>query len=86
MEARTLGDIQRDLEAAAERRAALWKELSLAHDPDQAAEVEELTERIESLWSEARIARSRARFGAPEAIIARARAEERLEREYAKVA
>jgi hypothetical protein len=86
METRTLSEIQRDLEATAERRAALWKELSIAHDLEKAAEIERLTQQIESLWSEARVARSRARFGSPEAIVARARAEERLEREYAKVA
>jgi hypothetical protein len=86
MEVRTLREIQLDLEAAAERRAVLWKELSNVHEPEKAAEIEALTQRIEALWTEARAARTRVRFGEPAAIIARARAEERLEREYAKVA
>ena len=86
METRTLHEIQRELDHATERRAALWKELSEAHDPEKASEIESLSERIEALWREARVARTRARFGAQEAIIARARADERLEREYAKVA
>jgi hypothetical protein len=51
-----------------------------------AAEVEELTKRIQALWTEARVARTRARFGSPDTIIARARAEERLERDHQKVA
>jgi predicted nucleic acid-binding Zn-ribbon protein len=86
METRTLSEIQSELDAATERRAELWKELSAGHDPEKAAEVERLTERIEALWDESRAARTRARFGEPGAIIARARADERLEREYAKVA
>jgi hypothetical protein len=86
METRTLREIQLDIDEAAERRIDLWKELSEAHDPEKAAEVERLNERIETLWTEARVARTRARFGSPDAIIARARADERLEREYAKVA
>ena len=86
METRTLHDIQLDLDAATDRRAALWKALAVTHDPEWAAEVDSLTQRIQALWSEARAARTRARFGEPTAIIARARADERLEREYAKVA
>jgi hypothetical protein len=83
---RTLRDIERELEEAAEQRTALWKGLSEGRDAARSAQIEELTRRIEALWAEARAARTRARFGAPEAIIARARADERLEREYAKVA
>ena len=86
METRTLREIQLEIDAAAERRTVLWKELSEAHDSEKAGEIERLNERIEALWNEARVARTRARFGSPDAIIARARADERLEREYAKVA
>ena len=65
----------------------LWKELAeTGADEARSAEIATLSERIESLFQEARIVRSRTRFGAQEAIIARARAEERLERELAKVA
>jgi hypothetical protein len=86
MKTRTLGDIQLELEASADRRASLWKELAASHDPEKAAEIDRLTRHIEELWSEARAARTRVRFGEPAEIIARARADERLEREYAKVA
>lgn len=86
METRNLTEIQRELEEATERRTALWKELSKAHDDEIAAEVDRISERIDALWTEARVARTRARFGSPDSILSRARAEERLEREYAKVA
>lgn len=86
MSTRTLTEIKRELEQATERRITLWHELSLAADEDKAAEVARLTERIERLWDEARAARTRERFGEQAAIIKRARAEERLDRELAKVA
>jgi hypothetical protein len=84
---RTLNDIRQELDEASARRTELWKQLS-ENGPDEArsAEVATLSERIEALFQEARIAKSRTRFGAQEAIIARARAEERLDRELAKVA
>ena len=84
---RTLNDIKLELDAAAARRAELWKRLSdTGADEAASAEVAELSERIEALFQEARIVKSRARFGEQAAIIARARAEERLDRELAKVA
>jgi hypothetical protein len=86
METRNISEIQRELEEATERRTALWKELSKDHDPAIAGEIDRLSEQIEALWKEARVARTRARFGSPDVILSRARAEERLEREYAKVA
>jgi hypothetical protein len=86
MEPRSLSEIKRELEAATERRTALWQELSIAADPEKKAEVARLNERIEALWTEARAARNRQRFGPKERIVARARAEERLERDLAKVA
>jgi hypothetical protein len=86
MEERTLDEIKRELEAATERRTALWHELSIESDPEKIAEIAELNERIESLWSDARAARTRERFGAQETILKRARAEERLERDLPKVA
>lgn len=86
METRTLSQIKHELDEATERRSALWHELSIAADPDKAAEVARLNERVEALWTEARAARNRERFGPKELIIARARANERLERDLAKVA
>jgi hypothetical protein len=84
---RTLNDIKQELDQASARRTELWKQLSET-GPDEAisTEVAALSELIESLFQEARVVRNRTRFGAQEAIIARARAEERLDRELAKVA
>lgn len=83
---RTLNEIKQDLSEATERRTALWQELSIAGDAEKVAEVARLNERIEALWTEARAARNEARFGPKERIVARARKEERLERDLAKVA
>lgn len=82
-EPRTLHEIKRELDELTERRARLWHELSTAHDPAKGAEARRLGERIEALWNEARAARTRAVFGPQQAIITRARADERLEREIA---
>ena len=83
---RTVTEIKRELEELAERRAALWHELSVAPNAEIKAEIARLNDRIEKLWSEAREARTRARYGPQEAIVKRARAEERLDRELGKVA
>jgi hypothetical protein len=78
---RTLNDIRRELDEATERRADLWEELSGGFDAVKSAEAAQLTRQIEELWSEARIARARARFGPSEEIITKARAQDRLDRE-----
>jgi hypothetical protein len=84
---RTLIDIKNELAEATERRTELWKQLSaVGADPDLSAEIAAVSGRIESLWQEARTEKTRTRFGAQEAIIARARADERLERELGRVA
>ena len=86
MKIRTLIQIKRELDEATARRADLWHELSLAADSEKAAEVARLNEHIESLWSEARAAQNRERFGSQDEILKRARAEERLERDLRRVA
>jgi hypothetical protein len=78
---RTLSEIRAELDGAVERRAELWHELGEGHDPAKSAEAARLSSKIEGLWAEARAVQARNRFGAPELIQARARAEERLERE-----
>lgn len=83
---RTLDDIKQELQELSEQRTRLWKELSFGADEARSEAIAELNARIDDLWEEARVVKSRVRFGDPTAIIARARAEERLEREYAKVA
>ena len=78
---RTIEQIRDELERAVERRAELWHELSQGVDPEKSAEASELSGRIDDLWAEARALKARASFGPSDAIRARARAEERLERD-----
>ena len=78
---RTLNDIRAELDEAIDRRAELWEELAEQHDPAKVAEAARLSEHIEDLWTESRTVRARLRFGSPELILARARAEDRLDRE-----
>lgn len=82
---RSLDDIQRELEEATARRAQLWKDLSEGRDAQKTAEVDELSGRIEALWNEQRATKAYMRFGDPKTIIARARAEERFDREERKL-
>jgi serine/threonine protein kinase HipA of HipAB toxin-antitoxin module len=78
---RTLREIRQELDRAVERRTRLWEELGAGHDAQKSAEAARLSERINELWAEARRTAARERFGPSEAIIGRARVEERLERE-----
>ncbi len=52
-----------------------------ASTPAKSAEAAELSKQIDELWAEARALRAHDRFGPSDAIRARARAEERLERD-----
>ena len=78
---RTIEDIRKKLERAVERRAELWHDLNEGVDPAKSAEAAELSEQIDELWAEARALRAHDLFGPSDAIRARARAEERLERD-----
>jgi hypothetical protein len=78
---RTITDIRADLDRAIERRAQLWEELARGVDPEKSAEAAELTKKIDDLWAEARALKAHERFGPSEIIRARARTEERLDRE-----
>jgi hypothetical protein len=77
---RSLQEIRTDIEGATARRTELWHILSEGHDPEAAAELEELNERLDELWNEHRQTRATLRHGDREQIIQRARAEERLNR------
>lgn len=77
----TIEDIRTDLDLAIERRARLWEELGSGVDPVKSAEAADLTKVIDDLWAEARALKARERFGDSDLIRARARAEERLDRE-----
>ena len=79
----TLESIHREIDELSERRVELWHELSEGHDGEVQAEVRRLEERLEELWDEQRALRAELRWGDRQKIIARARAEERLERHAA---
>ena len=78
---RTPEDIRAELDRITEERAELWGDLSENHDADKSARAAELSELIEVLWTELRQAQAHARFGPADEIIAKARAEDRLDRE-----
>jgi hypothetical protein len=78
---RDIEEIRAELAAATERRGELWHELGEGVDAEKSAEAARLSGRIEELWAEARAAQVQRHFGPPELIHARARTEERLERE-----
>ena len=77
---RTIEEIRADIESASEHRTELYRALSRGHDPELAAELKDVSTRIEDLWDEQRAVRAELRFGPRENIRKRARAEERLER------
>jgi cell division protein FtsB len=77
---RTIDEIRTELDGATERRSELWHLLSDGHDAALSAELHELEERIAALWDEHRTLRAQAQFGDRDAIIKRARHEERLAR------
>lgn len=74
-------EIREELERAVERRAELWHGLGDGVDPAKSAEAAELSQKIDELWAEARALKAFSTFGPSDAIRARARAEERLERD-----
>jgi hypothetical protein len=80
---RTLEDIHREIDELSERRVGLWHELSEGHDEAVRAEMRNVDERLDALWGEHRQLRATLRWGERDRIIARARAEERLERHAA---
>lgn len=75
-----LDEIHAEIEQASERRAELWNDLSHSYDPTLASELKRLNATLDALWDEQRALRARLRFGDRDAIVARARVEERLER------
>jgi hypothetical protein len=78
---RTPDEIRVELDRATEERAELWGDLSGKHDASKSDRAAELSDLIEELWTELRRAQAYARFGPADEIIARARAEDRLDRE-----
>ena len=80
---RTLENIHQEIDELSERRVELWHELSEGYDASVQAEVHGIEEKLEDLWQEQRQLRAQLRWGDRKRIIARARAEERLERHAA---
>jgi hypothetical protein len=80
---RTLENIHREIDELSDRRIELWHKLSEGYDTKLQAEVRQVEERLEKLWQEQRQLRAELRWGDRQRIIARARAEERLERHAA---
>jgi hypothetical protein len=77
---RTPHEIHVDIDRESERRAELWKRLGEGYDASVSAELKAIDERLAALWEEHRNSRAQLRFGDRTRIVARARAEERLER------
>ena len=76
----TLTEIRQEIDRLSARRVEVMRELSEGFDATLKAEHLELEERIAQLWDEQRQARALVRFGDRDAIIQRARQEERLSR------
>jgi hypothetical protein len=77
---RTLTEIRAEIDSLSDRRLTVMRALSQGYDAALTAEHQELEERIAELWDEQRNARAMLRFGDRDAIIQRARQEERLSR------
>jgi len=75
-----IATIKAEIGEVSERRAELWHRLSDGRNPEVVEQIKALDAKLGSLWNEHRAIRARIRFGEPEQIVKRARAEERLER------
>lgn len=82
---RTTNEIREELDQAIARRVELWNRLAQGSDAETSAELAGLSKTIDELWGEYRASEAQTRFGSPELIHARARAEERLERDSRRV-
>jgi hypothetical protein len=80
---RTLEVIHREIDELSDRRTDLRRRLSSGLDSSVRDEIHDLDEQLGRLWDEHRQLKATMRWGDRERIIARARAEERLERHAA---
>ncbi len=76
----TFSEIHQEIERRSEERAELWHRLSAEYDAGIVADIRRIDAELDRLWDEHRALRARVRFGDRNAIVARARVEERLER------
>ena len=77
---RTPKEIRQDIDRLSDQRADVLHRLSAGHNPELAAEHQRLENEIATLWDEQRHTRAMIRFGDRDAIIQRARHDERLSR------
>jgi hypothetical protein len=75
-----LNGIHAEIDELSARRVKLWHTLSGGRNPAVMEEIKRIDGRLTALWEQHRAERARIRFGEREAIVKRARAEERLER------
>ena len=75
-----MSEIHEEIGRLSEDRAELWHRLSDEYDPEVREEIRAIDAELDKLWDEHRALRARVRFGDRDAIVARARVEERLER------
>jgi len=80
---RTPEEIHREIDELSERRTELWHRLSEGLDSSVKDEIHALDAELDGLWAEYRQLKAQLRWGERDRIIARARAEERLERHAA---
>jgi hypothetical protein len=76
----TIANIHSEIDRLTERRTELWHTLSEGRDPEVVDELKRIEDSLDELWAQHRAERARVRFGERDAIVKRARAEERLER------
>jgi hypothetical protein len=79
-----LATVEAELESAMSRRTELWQEQSMNPAPGLSGELRALSDRINTLWAEARARRATIRGGSRERVLSRVRAEARFEREATK--
>jgi len=77
---RTFDEIHREIDRLSEQRTELYQQLSAEYDSGIVADIRRIDTALDHLWDEHRALRARVRFGDRNAIVARARVEERLER------
>ena len=76
----TFDEIHQEIDRLSEERTELYHRLSAEYDAGTVADIRRIDTELDHLWDEHRALRARVRFGDRNAIVARARVEERLER------
>ena len=77
---RTFDEIHQEIDRLSEERTELYHRLSAEYDSGIVGDIRRIDAALDHLWDEHRALRARVRFGDRNAIVARARVEERLER------